>query len=94
MQITKEMVTEFNLLLMKEGCIFRMEYGNSFVQSDMRIVVSNDKFIHSTIINPNDEFYSVLETFFKEKGIELNSNNTGNIFWSKHSLAESSNADL
>lgn len=84
MQITKEMVTEFNLILANEGCIFRMEYGNSPVNSNMRIVVANDKFIHSTIINPNDEFYATLETFFKGKGIELNNNNTGEIFWSKN----------
>lgn len=83
MQITKEMVTEFNLLLLKVGCIFKLEFRSGIVANDMRVVVANDTYIDSAIINPNKEFYDLLETFFKEKGIELNSNNTGDIFWNK-----------
>lgn len=84
MNLTKEMVSEFNLLLLKVGCIFKLEFGSGVVANDIRIVVSNDTYIDSIIINPNKEFYDLLEAFFKEKGIELNSNNTGDIFWSKN----------
>lgn len=87
MRITEEMVVKLNRELLQIGCCFTFEFcafgmlGNTKIE----LVPLNDKFIHSSIINPTDEFYSYLENFFKQEGIEeLSYNNTGSIIWAKN----------
>lgn len=81
MKVSEDMVLEFNRQLEKENCSFKLEYSDS-VQPSFSIVVSNNRYVESYIINPTKEFRRTIESFFLEKGIRLNSNNTGSIFWS------------
>jgi len=85
MKITKEMVDEFNQSLKIMNCSFRLALraginGNN----NCDIVIANDMFIHSCILNMTDKFYETLESFFAKYGIELSYNNTGSTFWSKN----------
>ena len=84
MKITLKMVHEFNSILSSDGAVFRIELQNGTLNNPIAtIVTANDKYIESYIINPSREFYSLLDDFFKEKGIELTYNNTKSTFWSK-----------
>ena len=89
MKITTKMVHEFNSILCSDGAVFRIwlkdgTYGNPSAE----IVPANNKYIDSYIINPTKEFYSLLEDFFEEKGIELTYNNTRTTFWSVNGWEE------
>lgn len=84
MEITKEMVEEFNEWLRISRCIFRLKFTHikPFDTPACEVVVANNTFIHSSIINLTDEFYDIMEEFFKDKGVSLiNYNNTRTIFW-------------
>lgn len=86
MKITENMVNEFNQSLNDMGCIFRLKaqpttFGDN---TSCDIVPASVKFIKSSIINPTDEFFEVLENYFAKQGIEkLTYNNTGTTFWSR-----------
>ncbi len=80
--ITEDMVTEFNQSLKSLNCSFKLLYDGRTSIAQFEIVPENNLFIESHIINPTMEFYKVLRDFFTEKGITLNCNNTGTIFWS------------
>lgn len=82
-EITKTMVNKFNDHLKEVNCIFRLErrtdeIGTAFVH----IVLANNKYVSSYIINPTKEFYDLLNDYFLTMGIKLNRNNTGTVFWS------------
>lgn len=70
MKITQEMVNEFNQTLENLNCSFRLKFGKTYcsANTNCKIVLANNMFIHSSIINLTDEFYEILETFFKKKG--------------------------
>lgn len=81
-EITKEMVTKLNEYLKEVNCIFRLErrtdgIGTAFVY----IVLANNKYVSSYIINPTEEFYDLLNDYFLPMGIKLNWNNTRTVFW-------------
>lgn len=87
MQITEQMVNEFNSALKTIGCSFKLhidleQLPGCGYNPQCKIVPESMMFLHSVIINPNQEFYNVLEKFFIEKGITLSYNNTKDTFWS------------
>lgn len=82
-QITQDMLTQFNEQVLK---IYRLE----LVMEDgpavgcVRIQLEHNPFIESSIINPSECFYDLLNNYFEQVyEIELNFNNTGTVFWSK-----------
>jgi hypothetical protein len=82
-EITKEMTEELNLLLLKMGCCFNFTYvAQGPLSACIEIQPINDKFLNSWILNPSNDFYDFIETFFNSHDIKINSNNTGTIFWS------------
>lgn len=84
MKITEEMVTEFNQSLETMNCSFRLKLRKGIYENNnCDIVIANDMFIHSCILNMTDKFYETLEKFFSKYEIELMYNNTGTTFWSK-----------
>ncbi len=90
MKISENMMTDFNQTLENLNCCFRLKFIKE-VNPICEIVPANDMFIHSSIINLTDEFYQILNDFFKKRGIELTYNNTGSIFWSKSGWEEEKN---
>lgn len=83
MQITEQMVNDFNITLKNLHCSFKLDFDGRDNVSRCKIVPANSLFIDSSIINPAKEFYDVLKKFFAERGINnLSCNNTGTIFWS------------
>lgn len=109
MRITMEMVNELNKILAKDGCIFKMKFvdrhetepDHKLLNPEMKIVPANNKYIWNISglrISANPEFYEFLESFFQDKGIELEYNDTGSRIWSKYGLEDllgeiDSNAD-
>lgn len=83
MKITESMVEEFNRTLKNLNCSFKIHINAREKNPSCEIIPSNDLFIKSSIINVNESFYKVLESYFSDRGIELRYNNTGSIFWSK-----------
>lgn len=85
MKITEEMVKEFNQSLQVMNCSFRLVLRSGISgNNNCDIVIANDMFIQSCILNLTDKFYETLENFFTKYGIELTYNNTGSTFWSKN----------
>lgn len=83
--IIKEDVEELNATLKVLQCSFRLRYNeNSGEMSDVSIIPANNLFIKYAEIYPSDEFYSILENYFQDKGITLGYSNTRQRFWSKH----------
>lgn len=86
MKISSDMVFLLNQTLESLNCCFRLEFvsdGKDKSNPKCKVVPSNDKFIHSSIINLTTEFYILLEEFFAKRGIELHYNNDRSTFWSK-----------
>lgn len=83
MKITQEMVMELNKELLTKGVSFRFEFVDNGRNPHIEIALPSMNFVSNFIINPTAEFYSWLELWFKIKGIELSSNNTGSVLWSK-----------
>ena len=89
MKITEEMVKEFNQSLQVMNCSFRLTLRSGINgNNNYDIVIANDMFIQSCILNLTDKFYETLENFFAKYGIELSYNNTGLTFWSKNGFDE------
>lgn len=85
MKITEEMVKEFNQSLKTMNCSFRLALrGGINGNNNCDIIIANDMFIQSCILNLTDKFYETLENFFAKYEIELSYNNTGSTFWSKN----------
>lgn len=85
MKITEEMVKEFNQALKTMNYSFRLALRNGINgNNNCDIIIANDMFIQSCILNMTDDFYEILESFFSKYGIELSYNNTGTTFWSKN----------
>lgn len=47
----------------------------------MKIVIVNDKFIKSSVLNLSEEGLEFVISFFKKHNMELNYNNTASVFW-------------
>ncbi len=99
MIITKEIVDEFNEMLLKEGCIFKLELiemseaypEHKLYNPEMKFVPANDKYFWNPsrlTIEVNNEFYKYMELFFQSKGIELEYNELGSRMWSKYGLKD------
>lgn len=91
-----EMIEELNKILKKEGCLIRLKSEYTTVDNDeefrnikCEIVLENDKFLNSYILNPSDSFYKIVKEFFKAKGIEsITFNNTRTIFWATNGYSK------
>ena len=82
-QITEDMLTQFNEQVLN---IYPLE----LVMEDgpavgcVRIQLEHNPFIESSVINPSECFYDLLNNYFEQVyEIELSFNNTRTIFWSK-----------
>lgn len=85
MQITEEMVIEFNQKLKDSECSFKLDHEKIGETGNYKciIVPANTLYIKDASIGLTKEFYEMMENFFKSKGVnELSYNNTGSIFWS------------
>lgn len=82
-QITEDMLTQFNEQVLKIHPIeLVMEDGPA--AGCVKIQLKHNPFIESSIINPSEYFYGLLNNYFEQVyEIELNFNNTGTVFWSK-----------
>lgn len=82
-QITEDMLTQFNEQVLKIHPIeLVMEDGPA--AGCVKIQLKHNPFIESSIINPSEYFYGLLNNYFElVYGIKLNFNNTGTVFWSK-----------
>lgn len=80
-EITKEMIDEFNHALQTMNCSFRLQLETGVNSNQCNIIIANDMFIKSCVINLTDRFYETLEGFFAKYGIKLNYNNTKSTFW-------------
>lgn len=82
-QITEDMLTQFNEQVLKIHPIeLVMEDGPA--AGCVKIQLKHNPFIESSIINPSEYFYGLLNNYFEQVyGIKLNFNNTGTVFWSK-----------
>lgn len=82
-QITEDMLTQFNEQVLKIHPIeLVMEDGPA--AGCVKIQLKHNSFIESSIINPSEYFYGLLNNYFEQVyGIKLNFNNTGTVFWSK-----------
>lgn len=84
--ITKEMIDELNKALetMSLGIRIKLEERLFIEGHACDIILANNFFIESYILNLSDEFYEMLEKFFKKYGITLSYNNNRSTFWSKN----------
>lgn len=82
-QITEDMLTQFNEQVIKIHPIeLVMEDGPAV--GCVKIQLKHNPFIESSIINPSEYFYGLLNNYFEQVyGIKLNFNNTVTVFWSK-----------
>lgn len=82
-QITEDMLKQFNESALKLHPLqLVMEDGPAV--GCVKIQLKLDPFIDSSIINPSEYFYDLLNNYFEQVyEIELNFNNTGTVFWSK-----------
>lgn len=82
-QISEDMLTQFNEQVLKIHPIeLVMEDGPA--AGCVKIQLKHNPFIESSIINPSEYFYGLLNNYFEQVyGIKLNFNNTGTVFWSK-----------
>lgn len=82
-QITEDMLKQFNEEVLKiDPLELVMEVGSAV--GCVKIQLKPSAFVESSIINPSERFYYLLNTYFEHVyGIELNFNNTGTVFWSK-----------
>jgi hypothetical protein len=84
--INRDMTDEFNKLLIKINCPLSIDYMGDAVCTGLHsceINLSNKNYVNSAMVNPNQEFYRILEHYFQEQGIELAYNNTKTTFWTK-----------
>ena len=85
MKITREMVVELNSELTVMGCPFRYKFngetgiGNN---TQMELILPSMNYVSSFMVYPTTEFFVWLTTWFKNRGIELSSNNDSSILWS------------
>lgn len=86
MKITSKMVMELNDELATKGCSFRYEYDEYGASGNpqIKITLPSMSNVDSFTINPTKEFFNWMESWFKNKGIELSCNADGSILWSKN----------
>lgn len=94
MKITKEMVMELNNELINKGCPFRYEYDEAGYSGNPHMTISLPSMscVHSFIINPTDDFFDWLQSWFKLKNIDLSWNNDGSILWSRNGWEDNKNS--
>lgn len=90
--ITQEVAYDFNSMIALRGSSYRIikEPDNDYAWS---INVLPDPFEkYRPMIYPTKEFYSLLETHFRNCGLIIAYNNTHSIFWAHASVIEPSGA--
>lgn len=86
MKITREMVVELNSELAIMGCPFRYKFDNEKCLANnpqIELILPSMNCVKSFMVHPTTEFFVWLATWFKNRGIELSSNNDSSILWSK-----------
>lgn len=82
--ITENLVNEFNDILEKLNCSFRLKYGAEIITSgEFRIIPFNNLFIDYAYIELSKEFITKLENFFEDRHITLSHNDDRTLFWAK-----------
>ena len=81
--ITKEIIEEFNKELDGMGCIFYVKQFEDTGNCKLKIDKSNLAMLSSCILNPSVDFYKFANNFFADRGITLEYNLAGNMFWEK-----------
>lgn len=77
-------IEELNDILKTKGCVFKFQFKKDENNKNIaKIVPLSDIFLLSSILNINDDCYNFINNFFKKKGVELQWNNTGRIFWAE-----------
>lgn len=79
--ISIEFVEEFNNKLRNMNSILKL-YKTSGYSIDIKLIEDNFLNMESQIINPSEDFYKYLESFFEKNGHVLTYNNTRSCFWS------------
>lgn len=74
------MLDEFNKAMEVNESVVRLNFGG-YGRGTVETVLSNYKFVYSVVLNLTDEFYKMVDEFFKSKEIKISYNNTGTIFW-------------
>lgn len=80
-KITQEMIDSINETLCKDTSFHIIMENDPFICCKIRL--RNAQFIEAYTLHPNTLWYSELENAFREKGVRISYNNTGDIFWSK-----------
>lgn len=80
MKITKKMIDEFNSIYFPFSTLEIVKTGTIGCW-ELKV---NSPYINFATISPSDKFYKSLKEYFDEIGMELDFNNTGNIFWAKN----------
>lgn len=83
-KITKDMVAVLNLELKEKGCCFGYTYDEEGFSGNPHIEIApaSTDFLSSYILNLSEEGFNFVRNFFKERDIELGTNNDRSIMWS------------
>ena len=78
--IPEDMLNEFNRMLEKSGCAFRL-VNDEDIKDFYVLRLASNKYVFSCNINPTHEFVNLVYSFFKERGIKLLSNFENDVYW-------------
>ena len=81
--ITKEIIEEFNKELAECGCIFYVKQFEDTGRCKLKLKVDNLTMLSNIVLNPSAKFSQFANSFFGSRGIELEYNLVGDIFWEK-----------
>lgn len=76
-RIKSDYIKEFNNWLMSMGCLFHFSDEGGYY----KVRLNNSSFLSSYTLNLNDQFRTMIETFWDARNIKIMWNNTGCIFW-------------
>lgn len=83
MRITQEMINDLNKILNNKGSNIKLKPNDiSSGNPTYKVSLSEDKFLHSYVLNPSKDFFEFVNDYFMDKGIKVVYNNNGNTFWS------------
>lgn len=83
--ITTDMLNELNHYLSMSGCCFKYTSINGPCNDlTVEIVPISRQYIKSFILNITQDFRQCLIEFFNNKGVKIEFNNDGSIFWASH----------
>lgn len=79
-EITMDMLDDLNKALIISCSNIRLKLQGTSVH----VKLEDSIYIDSSIINLNDLFYKMIDTYFDGEDIKIQYNNTGTIFWAKN----------